>query len=177
MPLKIFIRSSIGGCVENNFENQLDSIFLKNEYWHGNEPGQQIPFLYNYTNTPYKSSQRVRQLLEDEYEIGPGGLSGNDDAGQISAWYVFAATGFYPVNPVSDEYAVVSPLFDTISIKTCNGKTATISCKRESKSSLFIQSITLNGKPYNSLFLKHKELMNAAQIVFNLTDKPQPAKN
>jgi putative alpha-1,2-mannosidase len=75
-------------------ENALDSLFTKNEYWHGNEPGHQIPFMYNYTPSPWKTQAAVRKILAEEYSDGPGGLGGNDDAGQMSAWYMFAAMGF-----------------------------------------------------------------------------------
>jgi putative alpha-1,2-mannosidase len=86
---------------------QLRSIAIrqiKGEYWHGNEPGHQIPFMYNYTASPWKTQTTVRKILSEEYSNGPGGLGGNDDAGQMSAWYIFAAMGFYPVNPVSGQY-------------------------------------------------------------------------
>ncbi len=97
-------------------ENELDSLFLNDHYWHGNEPDHQVPFMYNYTASPWKTQKVVREILNGEYSDGPGGLSGNDDAGQMSAWYVFGAMGFYPVDPVSGNYIMCSPLFDSIQI-------------------------------------------------------------
>src|SRR5690606_21189486 len=82
----------------DSLETALDSIFAKDEYWHGNEPGHQIPFMYNYTSSPYKTQAIVNKIRKTEYINGVGGLSGNGDAGQMSAWYVFAALGFYPVD-------------------------------------------------------------------------------
>ena len=102
---------------KKSLENALDSLFAKNEYWHGNEPGHQIPFMYNFTDAPWKTQKTVRGILNEEYSDGPGGLGGNDDAGQMSAWYVFAALGFYPVDPVSNEYQLCSPLFDSVTIR------------------------------------------------------------
>jgi predicted alpha-1,2-mannosidase len=156
----------------NALENQLDSLFAKNEYWHGNEPGHHIPFLYNFTNSAYKTQLQVNKILNNEYDEGIGGLSGNDDAGQVSAWYVFAAIGLYPVDPVSGEYALSSPLFNQIRIKVANNKTVNITCKRESKYSIYIKSITLNGKPYQRNFISHKDLVAGAHIEFMLSDKP-----
>ncbi len=102
---------------EKAFEEALDSLFLKNEYWHGNEAGHHIPFLYNYTAAPHKSQQIVARILKEEYSDGIGGLSGNDDAGQMSAWYVFAAIGMYPVDPVGGQYQLVTPAFERVVIR------------------------------------------------------------
>jgi predicted alpha-1,2-mannosidase len=104
----------IGG--RKQLESELDSLFDKDEYWHGNEPGHQIPFMYNYTNAPWKSQSIVDKILSEEYSDGPGGLSGNDDAGQMSAWFVFASMVFYSLDPVSGNYLLVSPIFDSIKL-------------------------------------------------------------
>lgn len=159
---------SMGG--KKSLENALDSLFIKNEYWHGNEPGHQIPFMYNYTSAPWKTQQQVRKILSEEYSDGPGGLSGNDDAGQMSAWYVFAATGFYPVNPVSTEYALCSPLFDRIKLKTGMGKIFEIIVHNRSDNSIFIQKSTWNGKPFNKYFITHGMIVGGGKLELWLTD-------
>ena len=108
------------------FNSNLDEFLEAGQYWHGNEPGHQIPFLYLNTDTPWKTDQIVSQILKEEYSSEPGGLSGNDDSGQMSAWYVFAAIGLYPVCPGKDEYAVFTPSFEKIKIRMSSGKTITI---------------------------------------------------
>jgi predicted alpha-1,2-mannosidase len=153
-------------------EASLDSLFIKDEYWHGNEPGHQIPFMYNYTNAPYKTQQHVRQILEDEYSDGPGGLSGNDDAGQMSAWYVFASMGFYPLNPVSGEYMISSPIFDEVTIKMESGKTFTITSHKNNEQAKYVSAIKLNGKNYAPHFMRYQNLTKGGKLEFFLSDKP-----
>ena len=142
------------------FEQQLDSLFLKNEYWHGNEPGHQIPFLYNYTATPWKTQLAVHKILNEEYSDGPGGLSGNDDAGQMSAWYIFAAMGFYPVDPVSANYQLCTPLFDEINLKVPGGKTTTIRVHKKNETAHIISHLKWNGRNYNQYTITHKMLLS-----------------
>ncbi|RYE06999.1 MAG: glycoside hydrolase family 92 protein [Sphingobacteriaceae bacterium] len=131
---------------KKGLENELDSLFAKNEYWHGNEPGHQIPFMYNFTASPWKTQRAVKEILEREYSDGPGGLSGNDDAGQMSAWYVFASMGFYPLNPVSGEYLLCAPRFDQTKIEMKNGKSFEILCHKNSSKSNYIHAVKLNGQ-------------------------------
>lgn len=140
-------------------ENALDSLFLKGEYWHGNEPGHQVPFMYNYTASPWKTQQTVRAILQDEYSDGPGGLSGNDDAGQMSAWYVFAAIGFYPVDPVSQNYLLCSPLFDSITINLPSSKTFKIVCHKQNEATIYISKVELNGVNYTKNYLQHQDVV------------------
>lgn len=154
----------MGGA--KKLENELDSLFAKKEYWHGNEPGHQIPFLYNYTASPRKTQQQVTRILEEEYSDGPGGLSGNDDAGQMSAWYVFAALGFYPVDPVSGVYQITSPLFSQSSITFKNGKTLLIKTQKRTKNANYISRITLNGKQLNKNEITHQQLINGGSLIF-----------
>jgi predicted alpha-1,2-mannosidase len=144
-----------------NLEAALDSLFDKDEYWHGNEPGHHIPFLYNYTSAPWKTQEKVARILKEEYSDGIGGLSGNDDAGQMSAWYVFAAMGFYPVDPVGGEYMLCTPIFDNISIHLPNGKKMSI---KTSGNGAYIQSITVNGKPYKGFSIPHETLVQGGEI-------------
>lgn len=153
-------------------ENALDSLFAKNEYWHGNEPGHQIPFMYNFTNAPYKTQQVVQQILREEYSDGPGGLSGNDDAGQMSAWYVFAAMGFYPLNPVSDEYILCTPLFEKITLQLQQNKQLVIRCNKSVASARYIASVKWNGKMYNKNFIRYADIMKGGTIEITLSDTP-----
>lgn len=154
-------------------ENALDGLFARNEYWHGNEPGHQIPFMYNYTSSPWKTQQQVRKILEEEYSDGPGGLSGNDDAGQMSAWYVFAAIGFYPVNPVSGEYQLCSPLFDKIVLQLPGNKTLEIICNKKSEEAIYIRQVRWNGKLYLKNFLRYSDIMKGGKIEIYLQKSPK----
>jgi len=157
---------------KKQFENALDTLFLKGEYWHGNEPGHQIPFLYNFTESPWKTQQIVNKILSEEYADGPGGLSGNDDAGQMSAWYVFAAMGFYPVDPVSGNYLLTSPVFDKITIRLAENKTFVIHVKKQSSSSTYIHAMKWNGELYQNNFLTYTMLKNGGTMEFELGDQP-----
>lgn len=153
-------------------ENSLDSLFINNEYWHGNEPGHQIPFMYNYTASPFKTQQQVKKILAEEYSDGPGGLSGNDDAGQMSAWYVFAAMGFYPVNPVGNEYLLCTPLFDHVTIGISEKKKMELICHTSAASAIYIKKVYYNGKPYNKNFITYSMLLNGGKLEFWLEDQP-----
>jgi putative alpha-1,2-mannosidase len=153
-------------------EKALDSLFIKNEYWHGNEPDHQVPFMYNYTKAPYKTQKAVHDILHEEYDDGAGGLSGNDDAGQMSAWYVFAAMGFYPVNPVSAEYALTSPLFDKIVIHFAGSKFFEIAVHKKSADAFYIAGVLWNGKAYNSNFITHAMIINGGKLEIYLQQKP-----
>ncbi len=155
-------------------ENALDSLFAKNEYWHGNEPGHQIPFMYNHTASPWKTQKEVRKILQEEYGDGPGGLSGNDDAGQMSAWYLFAAMGFYPLNPVSGEYLLSSPLFDRISIRLVENKKFEIICHRSSADAIYISKVMWDGKLYHKNFITHSLIKQGGRLELWLTDQPTP---
>ncbi|MFN8252472.1 MAG: GH92 family glycosyl hydrolase [Ferruginibacter sp.] len=146
------------------FELQLDSLFLKNEYWHGNEPGHQIPFLYNYTASPWKTQLAVQKILKEEYSDGPGGLSGNDDAGQMSAWYIFAAIGFYPVDPVAANYQLCAPAFDEIVLSVPGGKQTIIRVHKKNPSDNVIRAIKWNGIPFNRYQITHQMLLSGGTL-------------
>ena len=153
-------------------ENALDSLFAKKEYWHGNEPGHQIPFMYNYTASPWKTTQQVHQILKEEYSEGAGGLSGNDDAGQMSAWYVLSAMGFYPLNAVSDEYLLSVPLFENVKISLPDQGVFEVVRHQPTEKAVFIKNVTLNGKPYSKTFIRHADLMNGGKLEFFLAHQP-----
>jgi predicted alpha-1,2-mannosidase len=165
------LASLMGG--DNALEQALDTLFAKNEYWHGNEPGHQIPFMYNYTASPWKTQQVVRNILNEEYSDGPGGLSGNDDAGQMSAWYVFAAIGLYPLNPVSGEHLLCSPLFDHVTVQLPGNKKLEIITHRQSASDVYIKDVRLNFKPYQKNFISHADLIKGG--VLDIYLQPQPS--
>lgn len=145
-------------------ETELDSIFIKNEYWHGNEPGHQVPFMYNYTGSCWKTQRQVRTILATEYSEGPGGLGGNDDAGQMSAWYMFAAMGFYPLDPISGEYLLCSPIFDKVSIKLPGGKILTIITHKKSINAKYISTVKWNGLSYSKNYINYNSLIKGGQL-------------
>ena len=148
-------------------ENELDSLFDKKEYWHGNEPGHHIPFLYNYTSAPWKAQKQVAKILNEEYDEGAGGLSGNDDAGQLSAWYVFASLGLYPVDPVSGNYQLVTPAFPELIIDFKSGHVLKIKIVK-SKNASVIKKITLNGRALKDYQITHKELIAGGELIYYL---------
>ncbi|MDN3580735.1 GH92 family glycosyl hydrolase [Mucilaginibacter flavus] len=160
----------MGGA--DKLEHALDSLFIKGEYWHGNEPGHQIPFMYNYSPSPWKTQADVRNILAAEYSDGPGGLGGNDDAGQMSAWYVFASLGFYPVNPVSGEYLLCSPLFDKAVINLQNNSKFEITCHKSGPKSMYIHQVKLNGKTMPNNFIRYNHIMAGGKLEIYLQDKP-----
>ncbi|TCC88257.1 glycoside hydrolase family 92 protein [Pedobacter frigiditerrae] len=153
-------------------ESSLDSLFAKGEYWHGNEPGHQIPFMYNFTNSPWKAQIEVRKILESEYTNGPGGLGGNDDSGQMSAWYMFASMGFYPLNPVSGEYLLCAPIFEKVKLSLAGGKFFEIITHQKSPKSVFIASVLLNGKVYHKNYIRYVDIVNGGKLEFTLQDTP-----
>lgn len=160
----------MGGAAK--LEQALDSLFNKGEYWHGNEPGHQIPFMYNYSPSPWKTQAAVRKILAAEYSDGPGGLGGNDDAGQMSAWYMFAAMGFYPVNPVSGEYMLCAPLFDKVSVNLPGQKKFEIICHKASAGAAYIRAVSWNGKPYNKNFIRYQDIMRGGKLDIYLQSQP-----
>lgn len=157
---------------DKQLENALDSLFTRSEYWHGNEPGHQIPFMYNYTPSPWKTQQLVTKILSEEYTDGPGGLSGNDDAGQMSAWYIFAAMGFYPVDPISGQYVLTTPLFDDIQLKLENGKIFQLTCHKKNENDHYIKEVRLNGKMYTKNFIQYTDIMKGAKLEIYLQSTP-----
>ncbi len=152
----------MGGPV--SFEHALDELFDKGQYWHGNEPGQQIPFLYNYVKAYTKTNKQVAQILSSQYDDGPGGLSGNDDAGQVSAWYVLASMGIYPVNPASQQYAVTTPLFNNISLQMENGQQFRIS--KQSLHNIPTGNVLLNGTQQIDGFIDHAAIVRGGSLIF-----------
>jgi len=141
-------------------------------YIHGNEPAHHVAYLYNWTDAPWKTQERVRMILKNQYHNGPAGLGGNDDCGQMSAWYIFSALGFYPVAPASDQYWLGSPAIKTAIINLENGKTFSVEAIGQSDKNVYVKKITLNGQPFTRRYITHAEIMNGGKFVFYMSPKP-----
>lgn len=142
-------------------------------YVHGNEPSHHVPYLYNWTDQPWKTQERVRMILKKQFKPTPDGLGGNDDCGQMSAWYIFTALGFYPVAPGSDQYAIGSPAVDGATIQLENGKTFEIEAQNQGEKNVYVQKMLLNGQPLNRLYLTHSDFTNGGKLVFVMGEKPK----
>jgi len=141
-------------------------------YVHGNEPSHHAAYLFNWTNTPWKTGEKVRLIFPRMYKPATDGLGGNDDCGQMSAWYIFSALGFYPVAPASGEYAIGSPLVRSATIRLENGKAFEIEAKNQGEKNVFVQQVTLNGVLLKPPFLKHSDLMKGGRLVFVMGAEP-----
>lgn len=141
-------------------------------YVHGNEPAHHVPYLYNWTDQPWKTQFQVRKIMDMQYKPKPDGLGGNDDCGQMSAWFIFSALGFYPVAPGSDEYALGSPTINKATLKLENGKTFSIEVKNQNTENVYIQKVMLNGKPLSMNFLNHKDIIQGGNLTFILGNTP-----
>ena len=151
---------------------KLDTLFEQSLYWHGNEPCHQVAYMYNYAGQPWKSQKYVRHIMDTEYGDKPSGLAGNDDAGQMSAWFIFSSLGFYPVCPGTPYYMIGSPQFEKSVLHLENGKTFKIEAKMTGKDNRYIQSATLNGKSYTKNYLSHKDIMKGGILKFVMGDEP-----
>jgi predicted alpha-1,2-mannosidase len=179
--------NKMGG--ERRFTDYLDSLFVmqiedkyieKNEditrdgiignYVHGNEPGHHIPYLYNWTGNYWKTQERVRMIMDTMYGPGSDGLCGNDDAGQMSAWYVFSALGFYPVCPGSEEYAIGSPLVKSAELLLENGRTVSIKTIDQSEKAVYVKEIRWNDKKLDRPFINHSDLMRGGELMFFMSE-------
>ncbi len=154
------------------FVDKLDSMFSCHRYWHGNEPCHQVAFMFNYAGEPWKTQRTVRHILLTEYFNSPGGLSGNDDAGQMSAWYVFASMGMYPVCPATPYYMLASPSFPSMTIHPEGGNPFTVKAIGASEENIYIQSATLNGQPYTHNYLSHEDMLRGGTLEFVMGPEP-----
>jgi predicted alpha-1,2-mannosidase len=173
---------------KEQFSNHLDMIFntpiedkyiIKNEditrdgiignYVHGNEPGHHIPYLYNWTNDSWKTQERVRMILATMYSDKEDGLCGNDDAGQMSAWYIFSAMGFYPVLPGSTDYALGSPSVQKATIQLEDGKQWVVKTINQSADNVYVEKIFLNGEPLKTPSISHDVIKKGGEIIFYMT--------
>jgi len=154
------------------FISKLDELFAKNLYDQGNEPSHHIAYLYDYAGEAFKTQQHVAAERAAGYKDEPGGLIGNDDAGQMSAWYILSALGFYQVTPGIPRYAIGTPLFPDAKIHLPNGKVFHIVARRISDQAIYIQSATLNGEPLRRFWLTHAEIVSGGTLVFHMSSEP-----
>jgi len=142
------------------------------EYWHGNEPSHHVIYLYCFAGQPWKAAQRLHQVVSTQYGSQPGSLCGNDDCGQMSAWYMFTCMGFYPVCPTSDYYVIGAPQVPKAVMHLSNGKDFTMTAENLSDVNIYVQSVQLNGKNWDSPFLPYKELKNGGKLAFKMGPQP-----
>ena len=185
----IGVMELMGG--EKEFVRKLDELFamhLPGEYYeaneditsecliggyvHGNEPSHHIPYLYAWTLQPWKTQYWVREIMNRMYKNHIRGLSGNDDCGQMSAWYLFTAMGFYPVCPGTDQYVIGAPYLPYVKLSLPNGKTFEIKAKGVSDKKRYVKAVLLNGKPYSKMYITHSDIVNGGVIEFIMSDKP-----
>jgi predicted alpha-1,2-mannosidase len=149
-----------------------DIAGMVGQYAHGNEPSHHIAYLYSYAGRPDKTAQRVHMLTTTMYSNNPDGMAGNEDCGQMSAWYVLSAIGFYAVDPVSTHYVFGSPLFDRVTLELAHSRTLVFEAKRQSPASVYIETVEFNGKPHSYAWFAHADVAGGGRFVFRLTDKP-----
>jgi predicted alpha-1,2-mannosidase len=145
---------------------------LIGQYAQGNQPDHHAAYLYAYAGNPSKTQQRVREIMRKAYFNNPDGLPGNDDGGEMSAWYVFSALGFYPVNPAETNYVIGVPLFDEAVIQLPENKSFTIKAIGLDATNCYVKAIRLNGKPYRSIFINHKDIVAGGLLEFEMSDNP-----
>ncbi|MFZ4619961.1 MAG: GH92 family glycosyl hydrolase [Bacteroidota bacterium] len=188
-----FVPQDIGGMMElyggrEKFIGKLDELFstesklegrqqsditgLIGQYAHGNEPSHHMAYLFTYAGAPAKTQERTRQILNEMYSNRPDGLSGNEDCGQMSAWFVMSAMGLYQVTPGNPEYTMTAPLFDSVKIRLSNKKEFVITSKRHSPDDRYILSAQKNGSPLKELFISHNDIVNGAAIHLELGAAP-----
>ncbi|WP_452219920.1 GH92 family glycosyl hydrolase [Lacinutrix salivirga] len=157
---------------ETSGRHQVDITGLIGQYAHGNEPSHHMAYLYNFVNKPHKTQEKIHQILTQLYTNTPDGISGNEDCGQMSAWYVFSSIGFYPVTPGSNEYIIGTPLFKKATFNLENGKQFTVIAENLNDKNIYIESAELNGKPLNTSFITHNNIMNGGTLKFNMSATP-----
>ena len=149
-----------------------DITGLIGQYAHGNEPSHHIIYLYDYAGQPWKTASRVREVLRTMYHDNIDGLSGNEDVGQMSAWYVLSALGLYQVEPAGGRYVFGSPLFHEATLQVGKGKTFQIITHNNSAENMYIQRATLNGKPYSRAYIDFKDIVRGGKLEFFMGNKP-----
>jgi predicted alpha-1,2-mannosidase len=175
----------LGG--EKRFAQRLDTLFVTpspadanladltgsiGQYAHGNEPSHHIAYLYNFVGQQWKTAEKARFIMKNFYPDNPDGIIGNEDCGQMSAWYVFSSMGFYPVFPASGVYVIGSPVVNKATIQTTSGRPFTVQAVNNSDQNIYIQNITLNGKSYKNSFITHTQMMEGGTMVITMGSKP-----
>ena len=156
----------------SHIELPIFSTGMIGQYAHGNEPGHHVIFLYNAARQPWKTTDLTHRVLKQLYTDKPAGLCGNEDCGQMSAWYVFASLGFYPVDPLSGRYELVTPLFRESTISLPNGRTLRLSAPELSEKKRYIKRVTINGRELRKSYITYDDVMQGGEIRFTLTDQP-----
>ncbi|WP_203256897.1 GH92 family glycosyl hydrolase [Hyunsoonleella ulvae] len=157
---------------DDALEAYLDHFFSNNFYYVGDEYSMHSPYLYNYIGAPWKTQKLIRTLLNENFSSGPGGLPGNEDCGQMSSWYIFGSMGFYPTCPGNPTYQIGSPMFNKVRLNLDNGKQFTVIAHNNSKDNVYIQSATLNGKPYKKSWIHHDDIMSGSTLEFKMGPEP-----
>jgi predicted alpha-1,2-mannosidase len=155
-----------------SFAHVEDISGLIGHYAHGNEPSHHVAYLYNYAGQPWRTQERLKQIVESQYKAATDGLSGNDDLGQMSAWLIFTAIGFYPVTPASGEYVIGRPFVNRATLRLPNGKQFTVVADKLSDANVYVGDVKLNGQPLNRTFIKHSEIMAGGELVFSMQSAP-----
>ena len=171
------VMHDMGGLLElmggrEKYNEKLDEHFRGGHNVHSNEPSHHYGYLYDYSGEPWKTQAKVREIAATEYANIPAGLDGDDDCGQMSAWYLFTAFGFYPVNPASGEYMIGSPLFSQVSLRLANGKVFRVIATNNSASNMYIQSARLNGRPLDTPMISYSDIANGSLLEFVMGPKP-----
>lgn len=156
---------------KENEELPLFSTGMIGQYAHGNEPSHHVIYLYNKVGQPWKTAKYAHEVLTKLYKNTPDGLCGNEDMGQMSAWYVLSAMGFYPVNPVSGQYEIGSPLFNQVKISLPEGKVFTLTAKNLSDENIYVKSVTIDGKPWNKSYITHQQIIDGANVELEMTSE------
>ncbi|WP_340678398.1 GH92 family glycosyl hydrolase [Paraglaciecola sp.] len=188
-----FVPQDIPGLIElmggdQAFGNKLDAMFNTaqsvedfpewisgyiGQYVHGNEPSHHVPYLYQYVAQPHKTQALVRRIMDELYTTQPDGLAGNEDAGQMSAWYLFSALGFYPVDPVSGHYVLGSPAVKQATVHLENGHTFTVKALNQAKQNVYVKQVSYNGKPLTTSYITHQQIMQGGELIFTMSDKAE----
>ena len=145
---------------------------LIGQYAHGNEPSHHVLYLYNYVGQPWKGAQLIRRTLRELYHNAPDGLSGNEDVGQMSAWYILSAMGIYQVEPAGGKYVFGTPLFPEVTMNVGHGKTFTIRANDVSDQNIYIQNARLNGKPYARSYIMYDDIIRGGTLEFQMGPQP-----
>lgn len=153
----------------------INAVGLMGNYTHGNEPSHHVPYLYSYAGAPWKTQEMIHAIVNRMYRNKPDGLCGNDDCGQMSAWFVFSSLGFYPVSPGSNEYVIGSPCLAAADIHLENGRIFSVKTKGLSDKNIYIRSMKLNGKPYDRLYITHADIMAGGVLEFEMSGSPGPS--
>ncbi|WP_243473141.1 GH92 family glycosyl hydrolase [Winogradskyella sp. MH6] len=157
---------------ETSGRHQADITGLIGQYAHGNEPSHHMAYLYNFVNRPHKTQEKVHQILTELYKNDPDGVSGNEDCGQMSAWYVLSSMGFYSVTPGSNQYIIGAPLFDKATINLENGKQFNITAHNLSDTNKYVEYVYLNDEKLNNTYITHQDIVNGGNLEFHMTDNP-----